>query len=1028
MLDVMRHRLILALLLPFLAAGLQWLLWDFIQPYVWFLFFPAAFFSAWLGGVVGGVAGTLSCALLVWYLFMPPALSFQIANASQAFSLLVFLVMGGLFTWLFEQLRRAQVSSDALSMSVFEQAAVGIAQVAPDGRWLRVNRKLCEILGYTQDELLAKTFQDITHPDDLDKDLGLVQRVLRQEIDNYGLDKRYLRKDGSYLWARLTVSLVRKPDGTPDYFISVLEDISLRKQAEVDLRESESRLNRALAAADAGVWEWDVLSNLNHWSDEVFRLYGLEPGASQASYDAWLGTIHPEDRAAAVAATSDALARGAELDFEWRVLLPDGPERWLLSRGQPRFDEQGRLVRYLGIVMDITARKTQERSLARNLETLRLATDDVGVGTWYWDMSTETLEWSECSRVLLALPPGKPPSFEHFFSVVHPDDRDRVDSLIRDAVTRRSDYLAEYRVVKPDGSVRWLEAPGRVYLHADGTLRGMGGNIRDITERKAIETELKGYRTHLEQIVEQRTGQLTRLAAELGESEARFREVANAAPVLIWMSGLDKLCYFFNQSWLDFTGRTLDQELGDGWAEGVHPDDQDRRLEAYVRSFDARRPFSVEYRLRHRSGEYRWLLDQGVPRFDGNGNCLGYIGACIDIEAIKLAEAEREAARQAAESASQVKSTFLANMSHEIRTPMNAILGFAYLLGRADNLTADQRERLDKIAVAGEHLLSIINDILDLSKIESGKMVLEQMDFSLGGVLDGVGSLISESARAKGLAVSLDMDGVPPLLHGDPTRLRQALLNYAGNAVKFTERGGITIAAQLLASSGDQFLVRFEVRDTGMGIPEDKLSGLFQAFQQVDASTNRKYGGTGLGLAITHRLAGLMGGETGVESRLGQGSTFWLTARLGRGRAGEAPAPAPLDRTAEAVLRQRHAGRRILLVEDEPVNRELATFLLEEVALAVDPAADGREAVEKAARQPYDLILMDMQMPVMGGLDATRAIRALPGGGKVPIVAMTANAFEEDRLRCLEAGMDDFLSKPVDPDMMYATLLRWLER
>ena len=381
--------------------------------------------------------------------------------------------------------------------------------------------------------------------------------------------------------------------------------------------------------------------------------------------------------------------------------------------------------------------------------------------------------------------------------------------------------------------------------------------------------------------------------------------------------------------------------------------------------------------------------------------------------------------RDSAKAETQAKSQFLANMSHEIRTPLNGILGMVHLL-RRDGVTDKQAERLNTINAAADHLLSVINDILDLSKIEAGMLTLEQTDVVVESLLSNVSSILAPRANSKGIKLRIETDSVPRHLIGDPTRLTQALLNYANNAIKFTKIGAITLRAGVIEEDADTVFVRFEVEDTGVGIAPEVQTRLFSAFEQADTSTTREYGGTGLGLAITKRLSHLMGGEVGLTSTPTVGSTFWFTARLGKSSESQLQQEGVGVDDAEATLREQYAGKRILLVEDEPINQMVAEELLSATGLVIETADNGLIAVEKAKSNTYDLILMDMQMPQMDGLEATRQIRKLPGLQATPILAMTANAFSEDRAHCLAAGMNDFLSKPVVPERFFETLIRWL--
>ncbi len=591
----------------------------------------------------------------------------------------------------------------------------------------------------------------------------------------------------------------------------------------------------------------------------------------------------------------------------------------------------------------------------------------------------------------------------------------------------------DFEMRRPDsgGRAHWVSISGTPVFDERGRFRGYRGVGRDITERKLAEISLRA-------------------------SEEKLRGLFTLSPVGIALNGLDGKFLDFNEAFAAITGYPQSELRGLSNRDLLPAGQQDAE----------RRHFDVLMRT-GRYGPY----EREILRKDGscvpvnlNGMLVTgaddrrYVWSMVeDITARRRAQAELEghrqhlealvdertgelrAAKEAAEAANVAKSAFLANMSHEIRTPLNAISGLAYLMRRA-GLEDAQAQRLDRIESASRHLTEIVADVLDIAKIEAQKVTIADEAVDVGVLASEVAAMVGVRARAKGLRVVVECGPMPAGLRGDATRLRQAWLNYAGNAVKFAASGDVVLAARVEDARGERACLRFEVRDAGPGIAPGVLPRLFQPFEQGDNSTTREHGGTGLGLAITRRLAMLMGGDAGVESRLGEGSTFWFTARLstsvpagarpvagGAGLAADtAAAHGAVRASAEDALRREYHGARVLVVEDDPVNEVVAVELLASAGLVSEVAHDGVEALERFASRAPALVLMDLQMPRMGGLEAARRMRGLPGGDRVPIVALTANALSDSRAACADAGLDDIVVKPFDAGELYEVVLRWL--
>ena len=512
------------------------------------------------------------------------------------------------------------------------------------------------------------------------------------------------------------------------------------------------------------------------------------------------------------------------------------------------------------------------------------------------------------------------------------------------------------------------------------------------------------------------------------QEDASFYSLADVAPAGIWRTDANGRCLYVNKAWEKVTGIT-DWE-GDGWAAALHPDDAERVRNRLMSAIAREEQFEAEWRWLRQDGSVVWVTGLGGPEFDDDGDLVAYVGINIDIQQSKDLERDLKESRKRAEHAAAAKTSFLANMSHEIRTPMNGVIGFTELLMESD-LDEDQRTQVQMIADSGRAMMHLLNDILDHSKIECGQLRIQSEPVELRHKLEHCLKLMEPMARAKGLSLGVWVDdGVPQFVSTDRLRLRQVLLNLVGNAVKFTDTGGIDVEARVENSTEGRSLL-ITVIDTGIGIEEEKLEAIFSPFTQEDATVARKYGGTGLGLAISSQLVGMMGGRITVHSKPGVGTQFTIRLPLTAAQAPTAlPVAAPISQGNEPGSLE---GARVLIAEDHAINQQLIMAMAGSLKLEASLVADGKEAVsavvEAAERnRPFDAVLMDMQMPGMDGLEATRRLRALGYDAQsLPIIALTANCYPDDVAACEEAGMQSHLGKPVTTVALARELARWLD-
>jgi PAS domain S-box-containing protein len=894
--------------------------------------------------------------------------------------------------------------SAARFKAVFENASVGMARVSTEGRYLEVNQRLCDFLGYSKEELLVKTFAEMTHVDDLPYDLNELRRLLAGEISTYLRQKRYYRKDGSVVWGNLNVSLLRKADGSPDYFVSVIEDISARRHAEEKLRESEERFRNVADTAPVMIWiaGTDKLCTFVNkpWIDFTGRSIEKQLG------NGWVESIHPADRDRCLEIYLSCFDSRQSLEMEYRVRRYDGEYRWLLDHGIPLFSATGDFLGYMGSCIDITERREIEEALRESESRFRQLAESLPQLVW----TSRADGWCDYLSPQWVAYTGIPESEQlglRWLWMIHPDDRDRTLIAWNRAITTATPFDIEFRMLKNDGAYRWFKTRAVALRDSNGKIIKWFGSNTDIDDQKQVHTALRESQE--------------RLAGIVSSAMDAIITVDDYQYVVLFNEAAERM---FGCRATEVIGQPLDRFIPErfrhvyvDYIRRVGEADGPSRAMGSLGTLSAQRSDGVEF-----------PIEASISNVKVGGSQL-YTIILRDITERKRAEEEREqlaleqAARAAAEGASRSKDEFLAMVSHELRSPLNAILGYTRIL-RSGPDRIDMNKATAVIERSAKAQLQIIEDLLDSARIIAGKLRIEPGPIDVVHVLHGALDTVRAAAEMKGVTLVATFDEAPDVTFGDPTRLQQVVWNLLSNAIKFTPQGGRVE----LGMESDANLVRITVSDTGKGIEPEFLPFVFDRFRQADSSSARRYGGLGLGLSLVKHLVELHGGTISAKSGGGgSGSMFIVT--LPRREPELTPTPAVASREVRRegalVLEQTLSldGVNVLVVDDQEEARVVLSQTLRDYGAQVTTASSGPEALallSSSGAKPPDVLILDIAMPDEDGYAVLKKVRALESSlglkaGPTPAIALTAFGRSEDRLHALQAGFNMHVAKPVEP-------------